>query len=369
MFINFWYPVAASDEVTNDAPLRVRILSLDFAVFRDTAGNPHVLSDTCIHRGGALGTGKVVGDCVQCPYHGWQYSGAGQCTLIPSFGQGDTPPARAKVDSYPVQEKYGILFAFLGDLPEQERPPLWDIEEYDQDDWRANILNVFEVDYYYERSIENGLDPAHNEFVHPKQGTPGMLLDFNKTPIEIDLIGEYGSGFMMPFSQIAPAGGILAETNMYNAETVRAGSGHQGPNAMVTWLHFSEANKFHQYFFEAPIDENRTRIFFVNMRHFMMEPEHDQKIVDINMAIAQEDIDVLVNLNPVRTPENLTQELLVPSDKPAVKYREFLQEWENRGWRIDLTKLSELRGNQAVAIPSPQRRTEKNWVLETVPLV
>ena len=80
-------------------------------------------------------------------------------------------------------------------------------------------------------------------------------------------------------------------------------------------------------------------------------------------------IDLLVNLNPVRTPENLTQELLVPSDKPAVKYREFLQEWENRGWRIDLATLCELRGNQAVAIPSPQRRTEKNWVLDTVPLV
>jgi phenylpropionate dioxygenase-like ring-hydroxylating dioxygenase large terminal subunit len=53
MYINFWYPVAQCHELTNEAPLRVRILSLDFVAFRDSEGNAHVLSDTCIHRGGA----------------------------------------------------------------------------------------------------------------------------------------------------------------------------------------------------------------------------------------------------------------------------------------------------------------------------
>jgi phenylpropionate dioxygenase-like ring-hydroxylating dioxygenase large terminal subunit len=281
----------------------------------------------------------------------------------------DEPPARAKVDSYPVQEKYGIIFAFLGDLPEAERPPLWDIEEYADDNWRANKLVVFEVDYYYERSIENALDPAHNEFVHPKQGAPGMMLDFKTNPIQIDPIGDWGSGFMMPFSQIAPEGGLLDEANQWNQEVVKAGSGHYGPNAVVTWLHFSKTNRFHQYFFEAPIDECHTRIFFVNMRAFMLDAANDQKIVDINMEIAQEDIDVMVNLNPVGTPDTLTKEILVPSDKPIVSYREYLKDWEDRGWRLDLDRLHQLRGNAALAIPSPRRRTEKNWVLDEVPLV
>ena len=52
MYINFWYPVATSEQVTNERPWRARILSLDFVAFRDDEGNPHVLSDTCIHRGG-----------------------------------------------------------------------------------------------------------------------------------------------------------------------------------------------------------------------------------------------------------------------------------------------------------------------------
>jgi phenylpropionate dioxygenase-like ring-hydroxylating dioxygenase large terminal subunit len=367
--MNFWYPVAACDEVTNEQPLRVRILSLDFVAFRDTHGTAHVLSDTCIHRGAALGKGKIKGDCVQCPYHGWQYNGQGQCTLIPSQGDAGKPPARAKVDSYPVQEKYGIIFAFLGDLSEDERPELMDIPEYNDEDWRANILRVFEVDYYYERSVENGLDAAHNEFVHPKQGTPGMIMDFKKNPIQIDPLTDYGSGFMMPFSQTNPDGGLMSEVNSEYDEIVHAGSGHVGPNGLVTWLHFSKEKRFHQYFFEAPIDEERTRIFFVNMRHFMMDPALDQRIVDINMEIAQEDIDLLVNLNPVRTPETTTKELLVPTDKPLLRYRELLKDWEGKGWRIDMEKLAVQRGNVASAIPCPQRRKEKNWVLDEVPRV
>jgi len=107
----------------------------------------------------------------------------------------------------------------------------------------------------------------------------------------------------------------------------------------------------------------------VNMRRFMLEPEMDEKIVAINMEIAQEDINVLVNLNPVRTPETTTKELLVPSDRPVVRYREFLDDWEKRGWRIDMQRLAELRGDAALAIPSPARRTEKNWILDEIPRV
>src|SRR5690606_2687600 len=122
MYINFWYPVARSDEVSSDKPFRAELLGMRFVAFRDHAGRPFVLSDVCIHRGGSLGKGWVRDDAVVCPYHGWRFGGDGRCRHIPTLPD-ETPPARAKVDSYPVQEKYGIVFAFLGDLPEEERPP------------------------------------------------------------------------------------------------------------------------------------------------------------------------------------------------------------------------------------------------------
>ena len=129
MYINFWYPVCTAEELTNEAPLPVQLLGQKFVAFRDSSGQAHVLSDTCIHRGGSLSHGKIEGDCVACPYHGWQFSGDGKCQHIPSEGDAK-PPGRAKVDAYPTEERYGIVFAFLGDLPEEERPGIYEIEQF-----------------------------------------------------------------------------------------------------------------------------------------------------------------------------------------------------------------------------------------------
>jgi phenylpropionate dioxygenase-like ring-hydroxylating dioxygenase large terminal subunit len=176
MFINFWYPICTSDDLPADSPLRSELLGLRFVAFRDAEGLAHVLADTCVHRGGSLSKGKVQDGCIACPYHGWRYDGNGHCVGIPSL-RGEKPPARAKVDSYPVQEKYGIVFAFLGDAPEDERPPLYEIGQYDQDGWRKSEVMIVNVPAYYQRSMENGLDPVHNEFVHPLQGAPAVNMD------------------------------------------------------------------------------------------------------------------------------------------------------------------------------------------------
>ena len=366
MYINFWYPVALSDEVKNDAPLQVQILGLPFVAFRDLDGRAHVLSDTCVHRGGSLGKGWVRDGCVICPYHGWEFGGDGKCAHIPTLREGDKPPARAKVDSYPTRERYGILFAFLGDLPEAERPPLYDIEEFDQDGWRANEVVTFEVGAYYERSVENGLDAAHNEFVHPAQGSPSIRGTLQRESIEVEDESAWGSGFMLTFSGYANEAGRQLGPGV---KGTRAGSSHHGPNTLITRIRFAPDRAFSQYFFEAPVDENRTRVFFVNMRCFMLEPENDQKLIDVNMNIAQEDIRVIEALNPVRTPHSTIQEVLLPQDKPIVRYRQFLQAWEECGWRIDQKAFRAQRGDVAFAIPCPARRESKNWVLEPLPLL
>ena len=89
----------------------------------------------------------------------------------------------------------------------------------------------------------------------------------------------------------------------------------------------------------------------------------------VNLLIAQEDIDILEELDPVRTPETAAEEVLVRSDGAVTKYREYLKQWTDKGWRIDLKSLREQRGDRAFAIPSPARKTSKNWVQKTVPLI
>jgi phenylpropionate dioxygenase-like ring-hydroxylating dioxygenase large terminal subunit len=367
MYINFWYPIARSEDVKNDAPFRTQVLGLKFVAFRKDNGAAHVLSDVCVHRGGSLGKGWVRDNTVVCPYHGWRFGGDGKCSLIPTLPD-DQPPARAKVDSYPVQEKYGIVFAFLGDLPEDERPPLHIIEEFDQPGWRANKLTVFEVPAYYERSMENGLDPSHNEFVHPAQGSPNINPDLRKRPLAVEEV-PWGSRFLVRFEHQGNAASTkVLEDERTVVPEVTAGSGHVGPNQMITWIRFSATNMFHQYFFEAPIDESHTRVFFVNMRTFLLQPEHDDRIARVNLVVAQEDINILAELDPVQTPDTTVKEVLVPSDRAIVVYRDWLKKFDQKGWRIDSEALAAKKGKVAFAIPSPGRRTSGNWVLDPIPL-
>ena len=361
MYINFWYPVCTAEELT-DEPMQVQLLGLKFVAFRDSKGAAHVLSDTCIHRGGSLGHGKVKGDCIECPYHGWQFNGEGRCEHIPS--EGDVkPPARAKIDSYPTEERYGIVFAFLGDLPEEERPELYNIEQYDAEGWRANKLVILNVNAYYERSVENGLDPSHNEFVHPAQGYPPMHKDTYQT-----WDADWGTGFEAYFGDPVLENTVLAKDRNVTGE-LRAGSWHHGPNVLGTSIFVNAASNFVQIFFEAPIDGKHTRIYFVNMRNFVLEPEMDDKIIEINTNIAHEDISILEKLYPLRTPDNLTKELMTSADGMIVSYREWLKKFEAKGWKIDQQVFKQHEGDVAYAIPCPARRESKSWVLDPVPLI
>ncbi len=370
MYINFWYPIGKSDEITDEKPFTAQVFGLPFVAFRDETGTARVLSNTCVHRGGNLSGGWIKDGCAVCPYHGWRYGGDGKVRKIPSLGD-DAPPARAKIDAYPTEERYGILFAFLGDLPEEERPPIYDVEEYETDGWKSELY-IVDVNCYFERSVENGLDPIHNEFVHPLQGSPVLSPEMQREKTPVTEI-PWGSKFFMSFS-----GKEVEDTALASKRTGRpepaAGSWHQGPNQLVTWIHFTrgdtgEHTAFHQYFFEQPVDESHTRIFFLNVRNWLLEDEMDEQVEKITLNVVHEDINILEKLDPVRTPETNVKELLLPSDNAVVRYRSCLKDWENRGWRIDMKALRERQGDAAMAVPSPGRREAGNWVFDTVPLM
>lgn len=143
MLINQWYVAAHADDIGSE-PLGVHMLGQDMVLFRDQEGQIHCLHDTCVHRGGSLCRGKVREGAVECPYHGWRFNGDGRCISIHSLGQDVSIPKRARVDSYPVKEKWGFVWAFIGDLAEQERPPLPDFfPEYENNDGAPRRVFAF----------------------------------------------------------------------------------------------------------------------------------------------------------------------------------------------------------------------------------
>ena len=371
MFINFWYPAGVSAELT-DKPVKRRMIGQNFVLFRDADGVAHCLSDTCTHRGGSLSGGKIKGDCVECPYHGWQFDGDGHCHRIPSLGPDAKIPSRARVDAYPVEERYGLIFAFLGDLPEAERPPILEITEYRKDTpddgWAATIQH-FDWDFDYKRSMENGIDPAHNEYVHPTHGFSGEREDYMVKPPEL-IHTEWGTGFWG-----RPLVPPLAEKKMQEASgrsgnaTISAGTGHIGANMIWTFIHPTPDMKIHQYLFECPIDEAHTSLYLVNLRNFLTAPEDDQRMMGRNEYVAIQDRDILVAMNPVITPETRTKEFFTPADGPIGAYRDKIQEWQDRGWRIDVEEVNRNRHRVAYAIPCPARRETKGWILDSIPLI
>ncbi|MCB2108852.1 MAG: aromatic ring-hydroxylating dioxygenase subunit alpha [Rhodobacteraceae bacterium] len=368
MFMNFWYVAGFSADVVADKPLKSRMLGFDFVLFRDRGGKVNCLSNICTHRGGSLAGGKTVGDCVQCPYHGWQFDGAGECVKIPSIGKDGKIPARTRIDSYPVQERYGMVFVFLGDLPEAERPPITEIPEYGQDGWRATN-QVRERRVHFMRAIENGVDPAHNEFVHDTHGFQGERDDYKVGDLDMRET-PWGIGFWNKMHAPPLADGKMrAASGRTEAAFIDTGTGHHGPCSLWTYIHPTPQVKIHQYSFQTPIEEDVTRAYLVTMRNFLTTPEHDARMIERNFYVAGQDDTVLVDLEPVVSPRTNSHEVFMPADVPAARYREFCRAWEANGWRIDTAQMYADRGRIAYAIPSPARRTSKGWVIDPVPML
>ena len=370
MYINFWYPMATSEELEADKPLKVQAIGQSFVVFRDSEGKANCLSNTCTHRGGALASGKVRGDCVQCPYHGWQFDGEGNCKKIPSLGSKASIPARTRIDAYPVEERFGIVFAFLGDLPESERPPLMDVPEYDKEGWRPTLQH-YSIVGNYERSIENGIDPAHNEYVHDTHGFSGEKEEEYKIgEMRIESAPDWapwGNGFWHTFDAPPLPEGQMAEGRT-QAGDLEVGTGHHGPNMVWTYIHASETIWFHQYLFERPLDDGNIHLYLLCMRNGFLEEKNDSYMIERNQYVADQDKVVIEDLRPVMTPATNTKEFMVPADKVILMYREKLKEWDVKGWRIDTEEVERNRMKVAYAVPSPARREQKGWVLDAIPL-
>jgi phenylpropionate dioxygenase-like ring-hydroxylating dioxygenase large terminal subunit len=117
----YWHPVGIAADACA-IPRRVRALGEDLVLFRDAGGRVGLLHARCCHRGTTLYYGRVEERGIRCCYHGWLFSAEGECLEQPCEPHGG--PFRDKVRQpwYPVVERYGLIFAFMG--PPGRRPTL-----------------------------------------------------------------------------------------------------------------------------------------------------------------------------------------------------------------------------------------------------
>jgi phenylpropionate dioxygenase-like ring-hydroxylating dioxygenase large terminal subunit len=156
-----WQPVARLEDL-RDGPQRAVLLDRPLAVFLTEGGEVAVVDDRCAHRGASLSMGQVCGESIQCPYHGWEWAGDGTCTRIPSLADQRQIPPLARIPSYPVRSRWGLVWTTL----EEPLTDVPDVPWFDEDSWTWGHGEPFELPVAFGLMIENFRDVAHFAFVH-----------------------------------------------------------------------------------------------------------------------------------------------------------------------------------------------------------
>jgi len=163
---NYWQPVALADELQGKRPVKaVKLLGQDLVLFRDESGRYGLLDRDCPHRGADLAYGRIEDGGLRCAFHGWLFDVRGQCLQTPAEPEGSKLRQRIRQGSYPVVERSGIVFAWLGD-PSHSTPPAFPAF----DCFVAPGTHTFAFKGYLEcnwmQALEVGIDPAHASYLH-----------------------------------------------------------------------------------------------------------------------------------------------------------------------------------------------------------
>ena len=117
----YWHPIGLASDA-NGTPRKVRALGEDLILFRDGAGRAGLVHARCCHRGTTLYYGKVEARGIRCCYHGWLFDTQGHCLEQPCEPQGGLFREKVRQPWYPVEERYGLIFAYMG--PPERKPVL-----------------------------------------------------------------------------------------------------------------------------------------------------------------------------------------------------------------------------------------------------
>lgn len=304
--LNEWHAVAAVEQLTLNKPFAARLLGVDLVLWQSTDGI-NVWQDLCVHRGARLSMGKVVDNCLHCPYHGWVYNQSGQCIKIPAHPE-QTPPEKARANQFLVQIKHDLIWVCMGE-PNHNIP---DFTEWNDPDYRNIMSGPYEFAALGPRVIENFLDVAHFPFVH--EGSLGdpthpEIADYEATFDEHGVVAE-GISVWQP----DPDGTGQGAHVTYTYKVFRP---------LVAYFVKTKGPSFAALYAVCPVDETTSRGWVL----MSMNYGFDQDAAEIRRfqdAVTGEDIPIVESQRPELLPLDLQQELHLKSDRIAIAYRQWL---------------------------------------------
>lgn len=169
---NAWY-VASFAHDLRSGPVAATVIGDHVVLWRGADGEPRALEDLCPHRFLPLSRGRVSAGRLQCGYHGLVFDGDGSCVEAPTQG---SVPAGCSVRAYPVAERMGLVWIWMGDRGRADPSDIPDLAEYHRDGWAAAHGDALDVSANYLLLCDNLCDPTHVNYVHPSTlGNPDEI--------------------------------------------------------------------------------------------------------------------------------------------------------------------------------------------------
>ena len=274
MFLkNAWYVAAWSAEVGRSLS-PVTIHGERIVLYRTEGGAPAALEDACPHRKLPLSKGRLVGDRVECGYHGLTFDCTGACVAAPT--QADSIPRRARVRSYPVAERYRLLWIWMGDPEKADPAAIIDIPNYGSPDWGQTDGGAMDIDCHYLWVCDNLLDPSHVAWVHVTSFAGAGTDD---GPLEVTAQDDgvtvarwiYGQPPSPYYAGLVEFEGVCDRLQHYEMRVPGIGvnmsvygpAGTGGPDRPLTDRTLVNVS----YNFMTPVDADRTRYFWFQHRN------------------------------------------------------------------------------------------------------
>ncbi|HZY54082.1 MAG TPA: Rieske (2Fe-2S) protein [Reyranella sp.] len=284
-FHRSWYPLCLSAELAAGNAIGRDFLGTRVVAWRDASGKPVVQSAWCPHLGADLSVGQVVEGRLRCAYHHWSFDGSGACAHIAA---GDKIPSAARIFTYPVEETWGLVWAFNGDTPDFEVPRMPGASP-ETIDHEAQTRGERPWDSWV--AVSNGVDFQHLRTLH------GLSVDSMPDEVAVD------------------AGGIeFRVESPYHLQHGRI----TGTNTFAQHLRFSGQDMF-QMFTSAPIAPGRSRGFFV----VGVPKGEGQRLPEVAAMVDR----LSAEDAPVLSTMRFRRGLLTASDRHLARYFKYVEEF------------------------------------------
>jgi nitrite reductase/ring-hydroxylating ferredoxin subunit len=236
-----WYVVGFTDELDREQLITRKFMGQEIVLYRTGSGQICVIDPFCAHLGAHFGYGgKVEGELLRCPFHGFKYAADGACVAT---GYETPPPPKARLSHWCVQENAGLILVYYH---EQRKPPDWEVPPVDTTGWTKLVHNEFILFDHPQETTENSVDIGHFAFIHGYTNVTQLGDLVTKGPF---LSTAYSVRRSLPF-----VGSMLPNVDFgFKFETIIYGLGYSMVNVEIPEFHL-EARL---WVLPTPIDEKR----------------------------------------------------------------------------------------------------------------